>query len=98
MALNAGARYVSLFWGRIRDVGYDAASIVTDLRDVMERGGSESEIIVGSIRQMIDVNEAFLAGATYRHRAPEVLSAALQPSQDRRGGRSVRHRVSEWMQ
>ena len=63
MALNAGARYVSLFWGRIRDVGYDAASIVDDLRTVMDRGSSDAEIIVGSIRQMIDVNEAMLAGA-----------------------------------
>src|SRR5262249_45060303 len=28
MASLAGANYVSLFWGRIRDIGYDAASVV----------------------------------------------------------------------
>lgn len=63
MALNAGARYVSLFWGRIRDTGYDAARIVGDLRAAMDRAGSGAEIIVGSIRHIMDVNEAILAGA-----------------------------------
>lgn len=63
MALNAGARYVSLFWGRIRDTGYDAARVVSDVRAVMDRAGSQAEIIVGSIRQLMDVNEAVLAGA-----------------------------------
>jgi transaldolase len=63
MALGAGARYVSLFWGRIRDTGYDAASVVRDVRTLMDRSGTESEMIVGSIRHLMDVNEAMLAGA-----------------------------------
>jgi transaldolase len=63
MALNAGARYVSLFWGRIRDTGYDAARVVADVRSAMDRAGSGAEIIVGSIRHLMDVNEAILAGA-----------------------------------
>jgi transaldolase len=63
LALNAGARYVSLFWGRIRDTGYDASAIVSDLRHLMDQAGSSAEIIVGSIRQLMDVNEAMLAGA-----------------------------------
>jgi transaldolase len=63
VASRAGANYVSLFWGRIRDVGYDAGAIVRDVRRTFREWGCPSEIIVGSIRQMIDVNEAFLAGA-----------------------------------
>ncbi|MBI2756443.1 MAG: hypothetical protein HYX52_07020 [Chloroflexi bacterium] len=63
MAAAAGANYVSLFWGRIRDVGYDAASIVSQVHRTFVERGTPSEIIVGSIRQMIDVNEALLAGA-----------------------------------
>jgi transaldolase len=63
MALDAGARYISLFWGRIRDVGYDAGQVVSDVRGVMDRAGTSSEIIVGSIRHMMDVNQAILAGA-----------------------------------
>lgn len=63
MALNAGARYISLFWGRIRDTGYDASKIVADVRGAMNLAGNSAEIIVGSIRHIMDVNEAMLAGA-----------------------------------
>lgn len=63
MALGAGARYISLFWGRIRDTGYDAGLVVSDVRRLMDTSQSQSEIIVGSIRHLMDVNEAMLAGA-----------------------------------
>jgi transaldolase len=63
IAADAGATFVSLFWGRIRDIGYDAASVVRQVHQTLEERHSETRIIVGSIRQMIDVNEAILAGA-----------------------------------
>lgn len=63
IAAEAGANFVSLFWGRIRDTGYDAAGIVRQVRQTLQQRGSTAEIIVGSIRQMIDVNEAIQAGA-----------------------------------
>jgi transaldolase len=63
MAATAGANYVSLFWGRIRDIGYDAATVVREVRQTFKESNAPSEIIVGSIRQMIDVNEALRAGA-----------------------------------
>jgi transaldolase len=63
MASLAGANFVSLFWGRIRDTGYDAASVVRQVRQTFQEWGSPSQIIVGSIRQMIDVSEALQAGA-----------------------------------
>jgi transaldolase len=63
MAAQAGATYVSLFWGRIRDTGYDAATVVRQVHQTFREFASPAEIIVGSIRQMIDVNEAFQAGA-----------------------------------
>jgi transaldolase len=62
MALGAGARYISLFWGRIKDTGYDPAIVVSQVRQLMGQDGT-SEIIVGSIRHLMDVNEAMLAGA-----------------------------------
>jgi transaldolase len=63
MAANAGASFVSLFWGRIRDTGYDAASVVQQVHRTLREWDSPAEIIVGSIRQMVDVNEAIQAGA-----------------------------------
>ena len=63
MAANAGANFVSLFYGRIRDVGYDAASIVRQVRATFDLNHNPAEIIVGSIRHIADVNEAIQAGA-----------------------------------
>lgn len=63
MAARAGADFVSLFWGRIRDVGYDAGSVVRAVANTLKESGSTSEIIVGSIRHIADINEAMQAGA-----------------------------------
>ncbi|OGQ44898.1 MAG: hypothetical protein A3H42_06340 [Deltaproteobacteria bacterium RIFCSPLOWO2_02_FULL_46_8] len=63
MAALAGANFVSLFYGRIRDVGYDAFSVVKQVRETLRESNSSAEIIVGSIRHICDVNEAIQAGA-----------------------------------
>ncbi len=63
MALNAGARYISLFLGRIRDIGHDGIAVIRDVRQIMDKANSKSEIIVGSIRHPMDINDAILAGA-----------------------------------
>jgi len=63
MASAAGADFVSLFWGRIRDIGHDAAEVVRQTAEVFHRNGVRSELVVGSIRHIVDVTEAFRAGA-----------------------------------
>ena len=98
MALNAGARFVSLFWGRIRDVGYDAGSIVEDLRGVMDRGGSHAEIIVGSIRHLMDVNEALLAGAHIVTVPPKFFAPLCSHPKTDEVVEQFVSEFSEWMQ
>jgi transaldolase len=73
VAANAGATYVSLFWGRIRDTGQDAATVVRQVRETFDLWDCSSQIIVGSIRQMIDVNEAIQAGADIVTVPPQFL-------------------------
>jgi transaldolase len=63
MAAAAGANYVSLFYGRIRDIGYDAAAVVRDVRATFRERAVPCEIIVGSIRHIADISEAFRSGA-----------------------------------
>jgi transaldolase len=63
MAARAGANFVSLFYGRIRDTGCDAATVVRQVRATFREWSHPSEIIVGSIRHIMDVNEALQAGA-----------------------------------
>jgi len=63
MGALAGADFVSLFYNRIKDIGYDARSVVESVRKVFKEGGTASQIIVGSIRHISDINEALIAGA-----------------------------------
>lgn len=85
MAARAGAKYVSLFWGRIRDGGtdvnmvnerqdmlerkvldpldFDPAFVVKSTRKFFDEAKINSEIIVGSIRNVLDIKNAALSGA-----------------------------------
>lgn len=61
LAAKAGARYFSLFCGRMKDIGVNPFEVIKNTRQLLE--GTETEIIIGSIRHMKDVVDSFLAGA-----------------------------------
>jgi len=69
----AGATYVSIFSGRVRDMGYDVRPVIASTRQVLEREGLAAKIIVGSMRHMMDVNEALEAGAHVPTVTPPIL-------------------------
>ena len=73
LASLAGATYVSIFSGRIRDMGYDAGPVIEATREALDREGLKSRIIVGSIRHLMDVNEALSAGAHVVTVPPAIL-------------------------
>jgi transaldolase len=73
LAAHAGATYVSLFSGRIKDMGYDPRAIIRETRDALDREGWKSRIIVGSIRHLADVNDALGAGAHIVTVPPAIL-------------------------
>tara|TARA_Y100000310_G_scaffold340185_2_gene435109 strand:+ start:1729 stop:2382 length:654 start_codon:yes stop_codon:yes gene_type:complete len=62
LAAKAGATYVSLFYGRIADMGYDAMYELADAVNIFEHSGFESKIIAGSLRSVADVMTAIRAG------------------------------------
>ncbi|MBN2421625.1 fructose-6-phosphate aldolase [Candidatus Woesearchaeota archaeon] len=63
LAAKAGATFVSLFWARIEDMGYNAEQIVCETVEIFERHKIKSEIILGSFRQVSHINRAMLSGA-----------------------------------
>ena len=73
LAALAGATYVSLFSGRVRDMGYEVRPIIAATRSIIDREGLASKIIVGSVRHMMDVNEALEAGAHVPTVTPPIL-------------------------
>ncbi|MBS0626526.1 MAG: fructose-6-phosphate aldolase [Verrucomicrobia bacterium] len=63
LAANAGAKYVSIFMGRLKDIGADPLPTITNVRKMLDAIQSPAEIIVGSIRHPRDISDAQIAGA-----------------------------------
>jgi transaldolase len=73
LAALAGATYVSIFSGRVRDMGYDVRPVIRATRDVLEQEKLPAKIIVGSMRHMMDVNEALESGCHIPTITPPIL-------------------------
>ena len=63
LAAKAGAAYVSIFAGRIADEGNDPSIVIRNVRNWLTEWEYTAKIIVGSIRAVIDIQAAALAGA-----------------------------------
>jgi transaldolase len=63
LAGKAGATYVSIFAGRVADEGNDPAIVIRNVRNWLEQWECPARIIVGSIRTVMDIQNAALAGA-----------------------------------
>jgi transaldolase len=77
LAALAGGTYVSIFSGRVRDMGYDVRPVIGQTRDQIDREGLDAQIIVGSVRHFMDVNEALEAGAHIVTVPPAILRKML---------------------
>ncbi|WP_455789333.1 fructose-6-phosphate aldolase [Clostridium butyricum] len=63
LAANAGATYVSPFLGRVDDISMVGMDLVSDIAEIFEIHGIETEIIAASVRNPIHVIDAAKAGA-----------------------------------
>ena len=63
LVAKAGAAYVSPFVGRLDDVSEDGMQLISDIIDVYQNYGYETEIIVASVRHPLHVVDSALLGA-----------------------------------
>jgi transaldolase len=77
LAAKAGATYVSIFAGRIADEGHDPALAIGQVRSWLDRWEFTARIIVGSIRTVMDIQAAALAGAHIITIPPKFLPKML---------------------
>ncbi|NIR46185.1 MAG: fructose-6-phosphate aldolase [Gemmatimonadetes bacterium] len=73
LAAKAGARFVSPFIGRIDDISHEGMGIISQIREIYDNYGFETEILAASIRHPLHVVEAALLGADIVTVPPEVL-------------------------
>lgn len=73
LAAKSGADYASLFYSRIGDMGYNPTRVVEDTVRMFQASDVKTKIIVGSIRHLMQVIEAGLAGAHVLTVPPQFL-------------------------
>ncbi len=77
LAAMAGATYVSIFGGRVNNMGFNSCSEITRLRKLLDQFNLKSEIIVGSTREVLNVIEWLEAGAHIVTVIPALLEGML---------------------
>jgi transaldolase len=77
LAAKAGSTYVSIFAGRIADEGNDPAVVIRNVRHWLDEWRSSARIIVGSIRTVMDIQNAALAGAHIITIPPQFIAKML---------------------
>lgn len=77
-ANNAGATYVSVFMGRLDDIGNDSLYVLYDICEIWDVHGFESQIIAASIRHPMHIIEAAKAGADIATVPYKVLMQSLK--------------------
>jgi len=77
LAALAGATYVSIFGGRVNNMGYNCIEEIRKARRVLDDQGLEAKIIVGSTREILNVIEWLDAGAHIVTVVPELLSGMI---------------------
>jgi transaldolase len=74
LAAKAGATYISIFSGRVADEGNDPTLVIRNVRQWLDDWDYTAKIIVGSIRAVMDIQAAALAGAHIITVPPQFLA------------------------
>lgn len=73
----AGATFVSLFGGRVNNMGYNCIEEIRKARKVLDDQGLKAKIIVGSTREVLNVIEWLEAGAHIVTVVPELIKGMI---------------------
>ena len=77
VASLAGATYVSLFGGRVNNMGYNCVEEIRKIRSLIDDFGLKSKIIAGSTREVLNVIEWLGAGAHIVTVTPNLLKGMI---------------------
>lgn len=77
LAAMAGATYVSIFGGRVNNMGYNACGEIARLRKLLDQFSLKAQIIVGSTREVLNIIEWLEAGAHIVTALPSLIEGML---------------------
>jgi transaldolase len=74
LAAKAGATFISPFAGRLDDIGFDGMEVIREIRTIYDNYESfKTEILASSIRTILHVKQAAMAGADVATLPPAIL-------------------------
>ncbi len=77
LAAMAGATYVSLFGGRVNNMGYNCIEEIQKTRCLLDKLDLSAKIIIGSVREVLNVVEWLGAGAHIVTATPSILKGMI---------------------
>ena len=78
LAAKAGATFISPFVGRLDDIAFDGMDLISEIRQIYDNYGFETEILAASIRTVNHVKQAALIGADVITAPPATLKALVK--------------------
>lgn len=75
LAAKAGATFISPFIGRLDDINLDGMELISDIRQVYDNYGFETQILAASIRTVNHATQCALIGADVMTAPPSVIKA-----------------------
>ena len=77
LAAMAGATWVSIFGGRVNNMGYNSCEEIARLRILLDQFELKAKIIVGSTREILNITEWLEAGAHIVTVPPDLLKGMI---------------------
>ena len=77
LAAKAGATFISPFIGRLDDINLDGLELISDIRQVYDNYGFETQILAASIRTANHITQCALIGADVITAPPAVIKAMV---------------------
>lgn len=78
LAAKVGAKYVSIFLGRVANMQFDPVPVTEELRYMLDRTGLEAQIIAASSRESYNVLQWWKAGAHIITVTPDLIKFCIQ--------------------
>ncbi len=75
LCAKAGASFVSPFIGRLDDIGHDGLNLISEIRQIYDNYGFETEILAASVRNSYHFTECAKIGADVATVPPSVVEA-----------------------
>jgi len=77
LAAMAGATYVSMFGGRVNNMGYNVCEEIRKARQVLDAFDLKAKIVIGSTREVLNIIEWLGAGAHFVTVTPNLLEGMI---------------------